>query len=439
MARDYFVLKPSKFLSTLSIGILIGTTNFYAVIPTLLRIILFGLSFFLAVISNRKGNYIALNRTVPRISFAWIVFSLFVLTGFMSSKSHSIFIMLCIFLPFVLRNRTTWIKSVFFITVSILGINVLATYFFLLFPRFYPIMIKIYDFIPSGTSQGTAGYRAGIANHYSQNGIFISICLIYLLQMYIYRHIENRKSKYRLLLSTIILVVFFALILTGKRGVFLWALLSIIITYIISNGLTIKKAIKTALPIVAIAFVIYLLSDKIPQISYLINRFENIGEDSGSLERLAMWKLAIEKFKHSPFLGNGFWSFQNMYEQNLAHFWHRDPSRFQRLNAHNVYIQVLCETGVVGLSIYVYAIISTLYLTAILLQDRITNSTFRYGLLVSFAIQTFYLLYSMTGNCLYDIVFYFYTIAVSISLAIAKEKATTQISKGGLKLLLDKF
>lgn len=114
-----------------------------------------------------------------------------------------------------------------------MGINVFFTYFFLLFPGTYSYMIELYGYIPTGTSGGTAGYRAGIANHYSQNGICISVffMLVTVLVMAA-RTFEEDNSRKKRLAFWCIPISLFALILTGKRGVLLWSIGAIFGTYI---------------------------------------------------------------------------------------------------------------------------------------------------------------------------------------------------------------
>lgn len=177
---------------------------------------------------------------------------------------------------------------------------------------------------------------------------------------------------------------------------------------------------------------VQLLSESVPEVAYLLSRFETVGEDTASLERLAMWNLAIEKFKDAPIFGNGFWSFRTFFEQNLAQIWHAND-RFQQLDAHNVYFQVLCETGILGLVIYLLAVGNLLKRTIMLVGkiELFDSVELRFGAMFSLCIQIFYLLYSMSGNCLYDIVFYFYALAAMMTLSLGKkiEELQRQSSK----------
>ena len=77
---------------------------------------------------------------------------------------------------------------------------------------------------------------------------------------------------------------------------------------------------------------------------------ENIGDiDNTDIDidklgngRIALWKLAIEAFFNEPIFGNGWRSFKDIAPES---------GNTQATNAHNVYLQLLCETGVVGFCI----------------------------------------------------------------------------------------
>ena len=73
--------------------------------------------------------------------------------------------------------------------------------------------------------------------------------------------------------------------------------------------------------------------------------------------------------------------------------------------AHNVYIQVLCEMGIIGFVLYTGAIILLLKYTIKALKyfSKTQEYQYKYAAMLSFCFQIFYLLYSLSGNCLYDI------------------------------------
>lgn len=424
-----------KIYATLFLTILVGMPVFSAMMsaqmPSAVQDILPILMLLFAIMANIENKKIRIPTSIDIYYVGWFLFLLVALLGIKRNGVGTVRIFSCIFLPFLLRRNCEWLGSVRMVCTLILGINVFFTFFFFAFPQFYDPVINFYGYIPSGTSGGTAGYRAGIANHYSQNGIFISV-LFMMLVIYIMAGFSFNKRVVKHIKSIVFTVaVFVALLLTGKRGVLVWSLLAIIVTYLISSKHKIGKIGKLILIILAAFGVLQILSEIVPAISYVFERFQDIGDDTASLERLAMWKLAYEKFKTSPIFGTGFWSYRNHYANNLAAFWHPNVKRYQYLDAHNVYIQVLCETGIIGETIYLAAIGMLLFQTIKLAGNIyvLDSVELRFGVMFSLCIQLFYCAYSLTGNCLYDIVFYFYSLAAAMVLSINNEMHRRNLSE----------
>lgn len=84
----------------------------------------------------------------------------------------------------------------------------------------------------------------------------------------------------------------------------------------------------------------------------IFERFENIGNDNGS-GRLAVWDVTLRLISREDigtlFLGNGY----NMVQMN---------SPFN-LSAHNDFLEVTFDYGLIGLALYVCAVLSTIYYT----------------------------------------------------------------------------
>ena len=89
---------------------------------------------------------------------------------------------------------------------------------------------------------------------------------------------------------------------------------------------------------------------------------------------------------------------------------------YDYLDAHNVYLQVLAETGLLGFTLFI-ACIGTTFLTTyrvIQASDRVESQFDRTAALYSFMYQVYFILYCATGNCLYDITFIHYTVAAGL-------------------------
>ena len=57
-------------------------------------------------------------------------------------------------------------------------------------------MFTIWGYWPTGTNNGLVGFRAGIANHYSENAMYIVTTLIIVISTGGTRPIEKNGNKY---------------------------------------------------------------------------------------------------------------------------------------------------------------------------------------------------------------------------------------------------
>jgi O-antigen ligase len=70
--------------------------------------------------------------------------------------------------------------------------------------------------------------------------------------------------------------------------------------------------------------------------------------DQSSLERIILWGVAWELFQSSPVHGVGFGSFELINGRYLPDI----PGMEQDLGAHNLYFELLAETGIIGLGAF---------------------------------------------------------------------------------------
>lgn len=298
--------------------------------------------------------------------------------------------------------------------------NVFATYVFLLFPGLYKIMIGLYGLVPVGTSGGTAGYRAGLQNHYSQNGTLIAFVLLVLGGCLLYYVTEAKKIYYSLLGMT--LLSFAAIILTAKRAHFLFTLAAFCAVYFIANPKQILgRGFKLFATVLLGVAALYFMSFHVPAIQTLIARLMTAGNDSQTRTRFKMWALALNLFRKHPVMGIGWGGYKQVYAVELYQEWQAIGAKY--LNAHNTYLQLLCETGVIGFCIYLWAVLGTLFVTAKALMYRRSLDAWRRKVLyVSVSCQIFVLLYNITGNTLCDYTIYMYSFAAMAGLAVLREK-----------------
>ena len=160
--------------------------------------------------------------------------------------------------------------------------------------------------------------------------------------------------------------------------------------YVVNPEKRLLKSFKLMMAAVAALIGLNFLIDYIPDIARVFERFQTAGSDNASLLRILMWDRALTG---------------------------------ATAGCHNIYLELLCETGLLGFCVFIMAMASSIVITwkninFLSHQERdVELTSIKLALSVSFAIQFFVLLYGMTGNPIYDSTFCFYAVAVAINIS----------------------
>ena len=187
--------------------------------------------------------------------------------------------------------------------------------------------------------------------------------------------VANKSYKY--IIQSI--VVLLALMMTGKRTLFSIPLVILLIYVMLfsKNNRFIKLA-GVGLGIIGFVIVAYAT---IPAASLIIDRMINSDGDILS-GRENFWNYAMEMFYRHPLIGEGFLSF-NDYVFNRGFRYYGDRWNYQ---AHNVYIQLLGETGIIGCALIVILIVLVVIKAISMAKE---NSNFWNVLLVYWIVRYF--------------------------------------------------
>lgn len=262
-----------------------------------------------------------------------------------------------------------------------------------------PILSPLARMYAGPITQGTI-QTAGLTQHYTHNSLFICLSII------IWFSFCCSTNKLRYYLLTIISIL--ALIFTTKRGPLLAISLSLLITmYLCSKGSLSKKIIRLLPPAIVslIGFlVVYIIKPS------LFSRFEN--KDNILSNRQYLWNYAWEFFKESPLIGKGWGYYSHNFSFSLS------GVEVSNLNAHNTYLQLLAETGILGATIFLCLFVfglSKIYSRLITLVNR--DEECKTEIVFSFAYQVFFLIHAITENALYDrVTFLPYILALAFCL-----------------------
>ncbi len=229
--------------------------------------------------------------------------------------------------------------------------------------------------------QGTWSHQmSGIFYEVSFSAFFLSIgCLYCFSKIYF---------KQKRLLFSILLVSFYAAIyLTGKRS-FLILVPAIILVMLLVASIKSKQTTRTII-------LIFLMFLAFPFLILLASSVITKGTGSIQLSsREQLWGLAVNSFFEKPILGFGINSFDSLLNASGI----RDQ-QYSFAGAHNSYLQILCEIGIVGFLLYYGFIIGITVKSykGMFLKNNLPEDIKLY-LFASLMSIILILLYGFTGN-----------------------------------------
>ena len=194
-----------------------------------------------------------------------------------------------------------------------------------------------------------------------------SIMLTLAIPMAAYLTTKFNSKLFKLINILAIPTIIFAVFLTGTRTASIVAIIGVL--YWLYTYRNTSMRIKVTFFILFLVSLIAVFSFA-PEKS--LNRIYSSGQSitSGTLNnRTVIWGASIEQWKQAPLIGNGIGS--------LAYVLSTKHVEYD--SAHNTYIHILTENGIIGLSIYLLMIISIIYYS---LQTPLSEKAFLISLLM---------------------------------------------------------
>lgn len=397
-------------------------------VPLLLSVVL-----ILIIIAN-KGKIQFFGHDDKLLCFTWCSIALYI---FLDNKDLSsnlieggmiqLYIMIC-FLLFM-KNDIDWISKWLFWTELFVMIHALAT---VVFYFDYEIYYKFVNLAFTGSvitdvlKYYQMGYMCGLSSHFSTNGMILGVGFIVFFERchYLSKNKDNNKFiKYKFFVILVgLFVILYAIILSSKRAILFSAIFAIVITYLISSNHHLGKRVFAIMVALVCIYFLYLFAVQyVPGLDTIANKFMNLeGSSAGVLNgRIYLWELSKEMFFRSPIIGMGYGSYKIAASEINAF----------TLSAHNYYLQVLSELGIIGLSLYLLAFLSAIFYTLKLVRriNQAKESTINFYmpmLLISLEIQILVLVYSFTATSLM-----YYSILIPYFMACTVPRAIFQISR----------
>lgn len=318
---------------------------------------------------------------------------------------------------YVCSNEKEWVAACFAAVIVFASFHAICTLILWAFPSLYPT-VKAAFFSGSYMARD---YRSGFTSHYSTNAIYLSLGLVCLAGGLSGGIRRITSVKYPLL--AILLLV--SLVLTTKRGPLIAAACSVLAVYVYVNR---KRSVSTAMKLLLIAGLIagftLALATFIPAVDATLDRFAELTIDDTGSGRTYLYEYAWRLFEQSPMLGNGWGSYASYLNTTSLGVMYSNLG-FASMSAHNVFLQLLAETGIVGMLLFLLPAIATLVYTIRESDAAVSEKPFdcAFCLRSSAALQLFFLIYCLSGNPLYDVQCYLpYFMVCAASFSVGRTK-----------------
>jgi len=158
-------------------------------------------------------------------------------------------------------------------------------------------------------------------------------------------NVMNWKRKSGLLVLSLLLAA--CLLLTFARGAWMGFLVGFLFLFIFAGGkrLAIALIVFALLISSAVLFAPHKISEQVVS-------FAKLGRDLSSTDRLLIWKTGWRMFSDRPVFGHGLNTFMSVFEK------YRPPDYKDIVYAHNCFLQMAAETGIIGFLIFLWFCVS---------------------------------------------------------------------------------
>jgi len=211
---------------------------------------------------------------------------------------------------------------------------------------------------------------------------FLGLILPLVFSLYL---LAKKQSFWLLIINSLLFV---ALVLTFSRGGYLGILFGLAVVLVLSwRRLTQKKKALVLTVVVLTLFVAIFFAQ--PILYRFFSSFSFL--DNSSLDRLAIWQNSFKVFLSHPLFGVGLGNYP-LEADPLASY--RNPT-----TSHNLYLDILAETGIFGLLAWLFLIFGSVWRLAASIRQKDSKKNFDFsialkigliGSLVYFSVHSFF-------------------------------------------------
>lgn len=401
----YKLFMSLYFFLTLSF---VYNSSFFWILPNSNAVIY--ITLFLASISLVLANFRQISqRRTTTLAVATIIALLSVFrNGYILHGSYipAIFFLFTILSAYVLSLRNDWHDIALKVLTIFIVEHIAGTLFCAAFPNFhYYHIVPLFKNSTAELLYEFSQHRiSGLTNHYSINALYLMSGLL------IYTPIAIQQSGKKLGLYLFLALNLIALLLTGKRLHIVAYIIILLVLLLLKYRQNLIKFIKkiSTIFIVGLASVL-LLVNFIPSITApFVRAYEALGDENSMASRTVLYDFATEVFKERPLLGIGWGGYRYEFHQRML------VREGEYMNVHNIYLQVLCETGIIG-AIFIYGLWTILLVLPLKDLKKTTNQKYQTFIYLFLAYHLFFLLEGTIGNSLYDLQTY-YPYAITLAM-----------------------
>ncbi|MCC6758343.1 MAG: O-antigen ligase family protein [Candidatus Omnitrophica bacterium] len=271
------------------------------------------------------------------------------LHGFFTKTIEGYAIYLIVLEVFVIRRQVNVAIAVFMATAFATGLDTLLQYY-----------VTHQDLFRQRTL--VEGYRAtGAFQHPNLLGAFLTVAIPVALSLFFSIDKKSKSKPQKIYLAAVSFVLVWALFLTFSRGAWMGTAIGMIFFVLVMVGNKVKPWVRCMLMIFAVVAGCLAIG----QAFELKKQMNVTKDDSVTAEwRIALWREGFYLIKERPFFGHGLNTFMPVMENHLISTQNPLAVGYSASYAHNCYLQMAVEVGVLGLSGFL-AIIFLLFQTVL--------------------------------------------------------------------------